>query len=291
MTGDTRKSPLTERGVERIQEEDEYNSVIIKRNDESFKHPDDMLQTAIDEGFEQVTRPGFSLFLSSISAGLILGFAAMAVSFVVTTLPLGVDASVTRLAMGAVYPLGFIICILNRSELFTEHTALAVYPALDKKCSFVSVLRLWALVLVGNLVGTLISAVLLSSADAIVEAERGYIYVAHHLLSFSAYQTFISAVLAGWLMALGGWIILGMHISSATIISIYIVTFLIGIGGLHHSIAGSAEVFTAFLLSDEIPASKIGIFLLTAVPGNLIGGSFFVAALNYAQIRRTQKLR
>lgn len=31
----------------------------------------------------------------------------------------------------------------------------------------------------------------------------------------------------------------------------YVVTFLIGIGGLHHSIAGSAEIFTAMFLSSE----------------------------------------
>ncbi len=280
----------TERSVRRSAEDKEYKAVIIKRNDEAFKHPDDVLQRAIEGGEEQVNRSALSLFLSAVSAGLILGFAAMAVAFVVSVFPSEADESMKRLAMGAVYPLGFIICILSGAELFTEHTALAVYPFLDRLCSFARVLRLWVLVLLGNLVGTLISATLLYFAEPIIGAYDGYIYVAHHLTEFGGREIFVSAMLAGWLMALGGWIILSMHISSAQILSIYIVTFLIGIGGLHHSIAGSAEIFTAFFLTSDITITQITKFLTYAVPGNLVGGSFFVAVLNYAHIRQTQQI-
>ena len=71
-------------------------------------------------------------------------------------------------------------------------------------------------------------------------------------------------------------------------VSIFMVTFLIGVGGLHHSIAGSAEMFSALLLSDEFSTAEAIRFIATALTGNLIGGSCFVALLNYAHIRRTQ---
>ena len=70
--------------------------------------------------------------------------------------------------------------------------------------------------------------------------------------------------------------------------SIYIVTFLIGIGGLHHSIAGSAEMFTALLISDEFTVGQAARFIGVALIGNLIGGGVFVGVLNYGHIRKTQ---
>jgi len=280
----------SERAIQRMEEEHEYASVIIKRNDAAFKHPDDVLQRAIEEGGEQVKRSSASLFLSAISAGLILGFAAMSVSFAVMLAPEDSSEALGRLFMGLVYPLGFIICIMSRTELFTEHTALAVYPYLERMCSFKSLARLWVIVLIGNLIGTLISSGLLNFAEPIIGAEAGYTYVANHLVAFSGREIFVSAMLAGWLMALGSWLIMSMSNSSAQIMGIYIVTFLIGIGGLHHCIAGSAELFTAYFMNGAVTAGQVLHTLFYAVIGNLVGGSFFVAILNYAHIRKTQTI-
>jgi len=98
----------------------------------------------------------------------------------------------------------------------------------------------------------------------------------------------VSAVLAGWLMALGAWLILATPPTVSQIVSIYIVTFLIGVGGLHHSIAGSVEMFTALLMSGEFTIAQSARFIGLALFGNLIGGSLFVAVLNYAHIRETR---
>ena len=278
----------SERSIQRMEEEHEYASVIIKRNDAAFKHPDDVLQRAIEEGYENVNRPTASLVLSAISAGLILGFAAMSVSFAVMLVPHESSQALSRLAAGLVYPLGFIVCIMSRSELFTEHTASAVYPYLERMCSLKRLIRLWIIVLIGNMIGTLISSVLLNFAEPIIGAEEGYTYVAKHLVGFSGFEIFISAMLAGWLMALGGWLVMSVSTSSAQIMGIYIVTFLIGIGGLHHCIAGSAELFTALFMNGSVTVAEVSHTLLYAIIGNLVGGSFFVAVLNYAHIRKTR---
>ena len=71
--------------------------------------------------------------------------------------------------------------------------------------------------------------------------------------------------------------------------AIDIVTFIIGFGDLHHSIAGSVEIFTAFLITDDFTVSQVAHFLVVAILGNLVGGSIFVALLNYGHIRKTQK--
>jgi formate/nitrite transporter FocA (FNT family) len=123
----------TTRSLERTQEDKDYLSVILKRTDESVRHPDDILKKAIEEGLVQYERSNLSLFLSAISAGLILGFAGMCVALISQLFPREGGIIINRLAVALVYPLGFIICIISGTELFTEHTATAVYPVLDKK--------------------------------------------------------------------------------------------------------------------------------------------------------------
>lgn len=279
----------TERAHERKKEDQDYVPVIIKRTDESKVHPDDILERAISEGIEQLKRPWASLFLSAIAAGLILGFAAMAVAVVAAAVDESVNPLIERLAIAFVYPLGFIICIMSGTQLFTEHTATAVYPVLDRRSNLLELLRLWGLVISGNLVGTFFSSWLISSADVIVAANEGYIEVAYHLTHFGFPSLLISAVLAGWLMAQGAWILLATPPQSSQILCIYIVTFLIGVGGLHHSIAGSAEIFTAVMISDSFSFYDAFHFIGIALLGNLIGGSVFVAILNYAHIKQTQQ--
>jgi len=280
----------TERSVERKSEDEDYIPVIIKRSDETVRHPDDVLEQAIEEGLEQVNRPFLSLLLSSAGAGLILGFTAMAVA-VMATLTFSQDNPLLlRLSMAFVYPLGFIVCIMSGTQLFTEHTATAVYPFLANKVGAKQLLRLWVVVILGNIIGALGSAGLLVLADEVIMAREGYILIGHHLVGYNNSTLLVSSLLAGWLMALGGWLVLVTSPALSQIICIYIVTFLIGLGGLHHSIAGSVEMFTALFISDEYTLMQALRFISVALGGNLIGGSIFVAGFNYSHIRRTQQV-
>jgi formate-nitrite transporter family protein len=287
-TGKENEAATTGRSEERKAEDQEFLPVIVKRSDEAKRHPDDILELAIREGHEQLNRRFISLMLSSIVAGLILGFSVLA-GGVMRTIIMGTALEpFHRILAALLYPLGFIICIMSGTELFTEHTATAVYPVLDQRVSWVRLIRLWGVVILGNLLGTFASAVLLSSADQVVSARRGYVELGRHLIAFSPPTLFASAVLAGWLMAQGAWLIMATPSSLAQIVCIYLVTFLIGLGALHHSIAGAVELFTAMILDRGFPRDAGLTFLIVAILGNLVGGSGFVALLNYAHVRKTQ---
>jgi formate/nitrite transporter FocA (FNT family) len=285
---DDEESKATERMKERSAEDESYVPVIIKRTDEKRRHPDDTLETAIEEGLEQIDRPVLSLALSSIAAGLIVGFSAMAVAVITASLNDKVDPMLIRIATAFVYPLGFVICVMSGAQLFTEHTATAVYPVLDQKASISQLFRLWSIVILGNMTGAIISATLHTSASEVVHSNEGYIIIGHHLVKFSTTALLISALLAGWLMALGAWLAVSSPRIGSQIVCIYIVTFLIGIGGLHHSIAGSVEMFAAMMVSSEFTINQAARFIGVALLGNLMGGSLFVALLNYAHIRQTR---
>jgi formate/nitrite transporter FocA (FNT family) len=282
--------PLTDRSLERLTEDRTWVPVIVKRTDEARRHPDDVLMAVIEEGIEQLSRPTVSLGLSAVAAGLILGFTAMAVAVVSVAAQTFADwPMLERLAVALVYPLGFVVCLMSGAELFTEHTATAVYPVLDRKARVSSLLRLWVTIIVGNLLGALVSASLMIGADSVIGAREGYIEIGRHLVAFPGMALLLSAILAGWLMAL--WLIMATPPTVSQIVSIYIVTFLIGLGDLHHSIAGAVEIFAAVLASDEFGVSQVARFLSLALLGNLIGGSLFVAALNYAHIRKSRELQ
>ncbi|WP_438865551.1 formate/nitrite transporter family protein [Neptunicella sp.] len=278
----------TGRSKERKQENSEFVSVIVKRTDETFRHPDDILEKAIQEGKEQLERPAASLFLSAVAAGMILCFSVLAVAVMASLIP-DLSHGLNKVVVAAVYPLGFVLCILSRTQLFTEHTATAVYPVLDGKSNFNKLFRLWAVVVAGNLVGGAASAGLLNIAEDVIQASRGYAILAEHLMHFSTTTLFVSAILAGWLMALGAWIVLSTYSTLSQIFSIYIVTFIIGLGGLHHSIAGSIELFAAYFASDNIAFFELVPIILTVLAGNMVGGSVFVAVLNYGHIRHSQR--
>ncbi|MCU4674302.1 formate/nitrite transporter family protein [Catenovulum sp. 2E275] len=279
--------PQVERTKERAQESKSYTSVIVKRTDETFRHPDDILQKAIEEGELQHARPYLSLLLSSVAAGMIICFTVMLVGIMASLT--GDLSGFNKIFVALVYPLGFILVILSRSQLFTEHTATAFYPVLDGKNSYLSMFRLWGVVILGNLLGGVLSASMLAMAEPVIHAKDGYAIIAEHIVQFPFATLIISAILAGWLMALGAWLTLSTHSTSSQILCIYIVTFAIGLGGLHHSIAGTVELIVAYLTTEQFELlgiiRTIGIMLI----GNAIGGSIFVALLNYSHIRKLQR--
>ena len=196
----------TQREKERKEEDNEYVPVIVKCTDEALRHPDDILEKAIEDGIEQQDRAFWSLLLSAMAAGLILCFTAMSVAIAESQMLLLDPIYFSRLATALVYPLGFVLCIMSGTQLFTEHTATAVYPVLDRRGSMKKLLRLWLIVIVGNLLGAMIGSFFLIQAEEIINAKPGFIAIGHHLVNYGLKPLFISAMLAGWLMALGAWL-------------------------------------------------------------------------------------
>ena len=172
--------------IQAAREEDEkFIPVVVKRTDEGRRHPDDTLEHTVKDGLEQVQRGGVSLLLSAVAGGMILGFTVMAVGIATKASAPYDSPIITRVFTALVYPLGFVICVLSGAQLFTEHTAIAVYPVLDKKASLSQLLRLWLIVIAGNLLGAIIIAVLLSIAEPVIDAREGYAKMGHHLVSYS----------------------------------------------------------------------------------------------------------
>src|SRR6056297_3964939 len=97
---------------------------------------EDILDIEIRRGLSELERPTAGLSLSALSAGLDIGFGPLLMAVILTTAGVAGTGELTKqLLLALAYGVGFILVVLGRSELFTEHTALAVLPVLDGKAT------------------------------------------------------------------------------------------------------------------------------------------------------------
>lgn len=249
----------------------------------------EILQEEIDAGLEELRRPVRGLLLSSLSAGLDVGFGILAMAVIATLATGDLPEAVVRLLEANAYTIGFVFVILGRSELFTEHTSLAALPVLDGRAGFAALLRLWGLVYFGNVVGAIAFAVaigLLLPALGVASAES-FGTIAGRLVDHPPGMIFGSAILAGWLMGLLSWLVTAARDTTGKMLMIWLVTGVIALAGLHHAIAGTVEVVAGLVATTEIGLVESIVCLAVAAVGNAVGGFVFVALIKYGHASST----
>ena len=93
---------------------------------------------------------------------------------------------------------------------------------------------------------------------------------------------FWSGVTAGWIIATAAWLVSGSHSITGSVMMLWILTFVVGLGNFAHCIATSGEIFTA-VLDPSASAGSYFHWLWIAVAGNICGGVFMVTLLEYGQ--------
>ncbi len=260
--------------------------VLDSPREEAQKSYHTVLEQHVEQALEDLGRPAAGLLLSSFSAGLDIGFGPFAMAVISTlTRDTFSDASVELLTALA-YTSGFLLVIVGRSALFTEQTTSAVLPVLAGRAPGHRLLRLWFLVLVGNLLGGALAAAFISYLGqqlGIVDvAALGAI--ADKLVRHSSFVVFLSAVAAGWLMGLLAWLVVASRETTSQVLLIVVVTFVIGISSLHHSIAGAVEVLMAVFANAGPTLFDYGRVVGWSIIGNAVGGAVFVALLKFGHV-------
>jgi formate/nitrite transporter FocA (FNT family) len=261
-----------------------------KDNTDQPKGVNDILDEQISTAVYEYERSNKRLFVSALSAGLEIGFSVFLMAILFTLFHNKVSNEFLIVLISLAYPIGFIFVIIGRSELFTEHTTLAILPVLNKTTSIKSLFILWGIILFGNLIGGyIIGAILVYFGPGIgIITNEAFLHLAHKVLDISPQMILISAVIAGWLMGLLSWLLASSQETISRIFMIVLVTATIGIGGLHHSIVGSIEVFTGLLIDPTISVIDYLIFEIISILGNALGGVFFVGILKYGQRRQLE---
>jgi formate/nitrite transporter FocA (FNT family) len=251
--------------------------------EKSAPGPHIVYEAILLEGEEELERSTSALFWSGLAAGLSMGFSLVVQGLLRSHL--NPDAHWLPLIAKLGYPVGFLIVILGRQQLFTENTLTPILPLLKRRTAhcFANVGRLWAVVLVANVIGALCFALAAAKTDVFEPAVKStFLAIGHEALAHSFLNTFLRAIFAGWLIALMVWLLPAAE--TARVWVIIIVTYVVGLAGFSHVIAGSVDALYV-LLHGEISLEKFlfGWFTPTLL-GNILGGTALVAALNHAQV-------
>jgi formate/nitrite transporter FocA (FNT family) len=233
------------------------------------------------EGADELARDSGALAWSGLAAGLSMGFSLLTEALLRAHLP---DAPWRPLVAKLGYSVGFLIVILGRQQLFTENTLTVILPLLRLRRGgiLVNVARLWAIVFVANIAGAAIFAaaiVYLPVLDGNVKSAIAAVAVETSGRAFGS--ILCRGIFAGWLIALMVWLL--PFAEAARIYVIIILTYVIGLGGFSHVIAGSVDVYTLAWQGSIGWGAALGGFTLPALIGNTLGGVALVAALAHVQ--------
>lgn len=235
------------------------------------------------QGDQELERSIAALFWSALAAGLTMGLSLMAMGLFYSRLPQG-DSSQVIASLG--YSAGFLAVILARQQLFTENTLTAVLPVMTEPTvrNFGRLLRLWSVVLVGNLAGTiLVSYVMLNLPIFDSKTDVAFLDVGRKVMENDLNQMFAKGIISGWMIATMVWMIPSMETAKVWII--LMITYLMALGDFTHIVVGSVEV-SYLVWAGEVSWAAFWLdFAAPTLIGNIIGGSFIFALISHAQVR------
>jgi formate/nitrite transporter FocA (FNT family) len=235
-----------------------------------------------EQGEDELERSFGGLAWSGLAAGLSIGFSFLVQAYMQSKLP---DAPWRGLVASFGYSIGFLIVILGRQQLFTETTLTAVIPVLTRRNlpTLVSAMRVWGVVLVANLLGTLIFAAI-SAQPGIFrpDAVSAMAQLSAQTMVEPFWQTLITAVSAGWLIGLMVWLLPAAGAARPFIV--ILLTYVVALCQFPHIVAGSVEAAFGMFSGDATVSDYLLRFLAPTLLGNVGGGIILAALLNHAPI-------
>ncbi len=235
------------------------------------------------DGEKEINREAMALLWSAIAGGISMSTSMIARGILETYLP---DGDLFFLISSAGYTVGFIIVIIANQQLFTENTITPVLPFMVEPTlsHFLKMIRLWGIVLFGNLIGGAIAAYVMASMPIFSdEVTKTFIDMGRHLMANTSNELFSKGIMSGWLIATLVWML--HSTKQGHIALIFLVTYLIAIGDLTHIIVGSIEVLFLLIIGEVSPFDSLFKFGLPTLLGNVVGGTFIFGLISHAQVR------
>jgi formate/nitrite transporter len=257
--------------------------------------PPQMARACEAAGAAKAGRDALTLVVLGVLAGAFIALGANLMTVVLTgagDLPWGV----TRLLGGLVFSLGLILVIVGGAELFTGDSLMIVACA-SARITARALLRAWALVYLGNIIGAVGTATLVvlsgqhdfGGGGATVGATA--LRIAAAKAALPTVQLFFLAVLCNVLVCLAVWMSFGARTTTGKVAVIVPPVTAFVAAGFEHSIAnlyflpyGLALEFAAnaadrsTLVPHVSPGGALHNIAVSTI-GNLVGGSLMVGVV------------
>jgi formate/nitrite transporter FocA (FNT family) len=235
-------------------------------------------------GDEELERPAGSLIWSGLAGGVAISTSVLGQALLESRLP---DAPWAPLIASIGYTLGFVIVVLGNLQLFTESTLSAVIPVATHPGgqNVGRLLRLWSLVFLSNIVGTLFIAGLTNyGLVGSPEQREAMLALSRKLLTHDWLETVKLAIPAGFLVAAVPWTLPSSR--GQQFLVVVFLTYFIALGGFAHVVAGSAEAWLLAFAGETTFAHSLFGLICPALIGNIVGGTGLFALLAHAQVQQ-----
>jgi len=238
-------------------------------------------------GVAKAAQSVLSTFTLALLAGAFIAFGGMLFTLVMTGNSLGLGPG--RLLGGVAFSLGLILVVVGGAELFTGNNLIVMAWA-DKKVTTGGLLRNWGIVFLGNVVGSIGMAVLVTLSGTLdigggAVAETA-IAIAEAKVSIPPLAAFVRGILCNALVCLAVWLCFAAHSVSGKILAIVFPISAFVALGFEHSIANAYLIPVGYLAGANVTLAGVLGNLVPVTAGNIVGGSVFVALVYWVIYRR-----
>jgi formate/nitrite transporter len=273
--------------------------------------PPEMARRAEEIGARKAGLDGFSTLALALLAG---AFIALGAAFATTVSSgAGLPYGVTRVLAGLAFSLGLILVVVAGAELFTGNNLIVMAWA-SRRVSTGHLLRNWALVYVGNLVGALATAAIIFVAGQYRfgggEVGRTALAIADAKVGLEFVPAVALGAMCNALVCLAIWLTYSARTTADRILSIIPPIAAFVALGFEHSVANMYFIPLGLFIRDGAPNSfwtaiasspdahrglTWGSFLvdnlLPVTIGNIIGGAVMVAGVYWLIYLRGSRSR
>ena len=237
-------------------------------------------------------------FVLAIAAGALIAFGAQ-VSLTVMTGTENISWGFAKLIGAMTFATGLMMVVLTGAELFTGNV-LMTFAVIEKRTSFLKLLRNWSIVYVGNFVGSIILALLIYLSGCSHNSHEALgamgLTTACTKASLPFIEAFTRGILCNWLVCLAIWMASSSRHVIGKIFAIFFPIMTFVASGYEHSIANmyfltnglflkhtpavvAASGLTTEQLSHLTLKSCLLSNLLPVTLGNIVGALVFVVLL------------
>ena len=254
-----------------------------------YVNPKDLVQEAVQLARKKSELPIRDLLIRGILAGAFLGYATALVFMVLSQ---GLPPIVGAL----VFPVGFVILVLLGLELVTGNFALLPAGLAAGTVRFPKLLRNFAWVYFGNLIGSLLFAVLFYLAITNLRTGNGGPIAelmkqaalkktaAYAALGLAGWGTaFVKAILCNWMVTIGAMMALASRSTVGKIMAMWLPIMTFFALGFEHSVVNMFVIPSGMILGAPISLSQFLLWnLLPVTLGNLFAGATLTGMALYA---------
>ncbi len=245
--------------------------------------PKEMTKKAIETGVAKAKLPGWKMVLLGVFAGMFIALAGVGATFG--------NIYAGKVAGACIFTAGLAMVIIAGSELFTGNN-LMVMALFDKKIKLPAMLKNWGLVFLGNLIGAVLVAGLVSMSGLFDAVAETVVATATTKAELGFGVALVRGILCNFLVCIAVWMAYAAETVGGKIAAIFLPIMLFVLCGFEHSVANMFYIPAGMMMgaANGLLAPDLAGFLfgnlLPVTLGNIIGGAILVAGGYYLAYKK-----